>query len=54
MSSRMRDGGRCCSKIRTPNGASASSIAFTTVGGATIMPTDLINYLTILVELILD
>ena len=38
MSSRMRAGGRCCSVITTPNGASASSIALHSVGGDTIMP----------------
>ena len=38
ISSRMRGGGRCCSVIVTPNGASASSMAFTSVGGDTIIP----------------
>ena len=38
MSSRIRAGGRCCSRTCTPNGVSASSIAFTIAAGATIIP----------------
>ena len=37
-SSRIREGGRCCSRTWTPSGASASSMALVMHAGATIIP----------------
>ena len=40
----MRSGGRCCSVMVTPKGDSASSMAFTSVGGDTIIPPAYTDY----------